>query len=221
VSDYVRPAIPEQTYHDVEGNVIDYGNRWRDRPGRMPPDDLYEVTSNLERFAGFHVLADALIQHLRENYAVSVIEDVTVAEDLLDNRVDVARAVRVVPDRPDAAPLTFVYTALPGLILHAGLLHDFPFPTCGCDACDETVDALAGDLENTVLAVAAGRFSESVSPVMSGPFELEIAHELGDRGTTFWGRGGSTVNSQSERAKNARQRLAHLPNGWQPWQRRP
>lgn len=37
-----------------------------------------------------------------------------------------------------AAPLTFGFTSYPGLILHAGLLHDFAYPICGCDACDET-----------------------------------------------------------------------------------
>ena len=45
---------------------------------------------------------------------------------------------RVTPADPAGAPLTFDYTPYPGLILHAGLLHDFAYPIRGCDACDES-----------------------------------------------------------------------------------
>ena len=214
---YVRPALPNQVFHDAGGNVIDYGNRWRDRPGRMPPDDLYEVISNPQRFAGFHTLADALVEHLRANYDVSVTEDAAFSADLMSAHEDVARAVRVVPESPDGAPLTFVYTEYPSLILHAGLLHDFPFPTCGCDACDETVEALADDLEDTVLAVVAGQFAETVSPSSSPPFDIEVGYELRRRGLPFWKRGGHGAYANSSRVKAVEARLRDLPNGWQPW----
>ncbi|WP_404810209.1 DUF6226 family protein [Microbacterium terricola] len=35
--------------------------------------------------------------------------------------------------------MTFVLTEFPGVHLRAGVLHDFHFPTCGCDACDDDV----------------------------------------------------------------------------------
>lgn len=51
------------------------------------------------------------------------------------------------PAAADAAVLTFVFTDYPGVIVHAGLLHDFLYPVCGCDACDETWQSVAEDME--------------------------------------------------------------------------
>ena len=70
------------------------------------------------------------------------------------------QAVKVTPRDPGAAALTFVLTGYPGVMVHAGVLHDFPFPVCGCDACDETAETAADRLEMLVLTVAAGGYSE-------------------------------------------------------------
>ena len=70
------------------------------------------------------------------------------------------QAVKVTPRDPRAAALTFVLTGYPGVMVHAGVLHDFPFPVCGCDACDETAETVADRLEMLVLTVAAGGYSE-------------------------------------------------------------
>ena len=37
------------------------------------------------------------------------------------------QAVKLTPLLPGAAPLTFVLTGYPGVALHAGVLHGFPF----------------------------------------------------------------------------------------------
>ena len=50
-----------------------------------------------------------------------------------------------------SAALTFVYTSFPSVLVQAGLLHDFSFPSCGCDACDETWESSADGLEWTTL----------------------------------------------------------------------
>jgi hypothetical protein len=125
VSEYVRPVLPKQVFYDAEGNIIDYGNRWR---GQLPPDDTYSVDSHPERFAPLHTVADALIQHLRDTYAVTVSEEVALVSDLIGTPDDVVRAVRVTPANADGAPLTFVFTSYPGITVHAGLLHDSGFP---------------------------------------------------------------------------------------------
>lgn len=209
--DYARPPIPRQVFYDSEGAVIDYGNRWR---GESPPEDTYSVTSNLERFAPLHAVADVLIEYLASNYAVEVSEDVAFAEDLLRERNDVLRAVRVVPANDEQAPLTFVYTDFPGVVLHAGLLHDFPFPGCGCDACDETAETAAHELERIVLTVAADGFTEWVDPEawLSVGYALSSADgRTRQRGETIAG------GLPPAKLQTAGERLRRLPGGWQPW----
>ena len=212
VSDYVRPALPSQVFYDSTGAVIDYGNRWS---GGLAPEDSYGVVSNPQRFAPLHLVADALIQHLTGTYAVTVSEDAAFAADLMHEPGDVLRAVRVVPANPAAAPLTFVYTSYPGVILHAGLLHDFPFPQCGCDGCDETAESAAQELERTVLAVAAGGYAERVNPGDQLPIGYEIASADGTRRGS--GEGARGLDCPTSRLRDAESQLRRLPGRWQPW----
>ena len=210
VSDYVRPTLPSQVFYDSLGAVIDYGNRW----GRgLAPEDRYGVDSNPQRFAPLHLVADALIEHLTGTYVVTVSEDAAAAADLMHAPGDVLRAVRVVPANPAAAPLTFVYTSYPGVILHAGLLHDFPFPQCGCEGCDETAASAARELEWTVLAVAAGGYAERVDPGAQLPIGYAIAAADGTRRE----RGARGLGGSAARLREAERHLRRLPGRWQPW----
>ena len=79
------------------------------------------------------------------------------------------RAVRIRPDDLACASLTFVFTAYPGIYMHAGLLNDFKYPVCGCDACDSTWDYEAGELEKQVQAVVTGHYRESIGQRGLGP----------------------------------------------------
>ncbi|HWC31247.1 MAG TPA: DUF6226 family protein [Dehalococcoidia bacterium] len=211
MSDYVRPALPDEEFYDSAGVVIQYGSRWR---RESPPEDTYSVVSHPERFASLHVVANALVGHLAANYAVSVTEDVSFADDLVHGRTDALRAVRVTPVNANEAPLTFVFTPFPGVIVHAGVLHDFPFPGCGCDACDESGENAIDELEGTVLAVVAGRYFEWVDERGSLPLGYRIA----------WADGTSSQGSQAgftpDTIRQAIERLGALPNGWQPWTRK-
>lgn len=156
MSEYRRPVLPVETYRDEAGHTVDYGQRW----AGSPPEDAYSRVSNLERFAPLHTVAGSLIQWLRETFDVHVEEFPAVAGDLLHSPGDFLRAIRISPRDPAAAPLTFVLTEFPGVFLHAGALHDFHFPPCGCDACDDDVAGLAAELEWTVHAVVGGRYFE-------------------------------------------------------------
>lgn len=156
MSTYQRPALSLKEYRDDLGLPIRYGHRW----DGSPPEDAYSRISNTERFAPLHAVADALIEWLQGTFDVAVDESAGVASDLLRPPEEVVRAVRIVPRDSSAAPLTFVLTGFPGVYLHAGMLHDFQFPVCGCDACDEGVVELADDLEWTVRTVVNGGFSE-------------------------------------------------------------
>ena len=110
MSSYVRPLIEAPVFRDADGAVINYGSRWHG----SPPEDTYSVDTHPERFAPLHVVADALIAHLRETYDVEVDEGVEVAADLLRPAFhDVVRAVRIRPNDPKCASLTLVFTAYP------------------------------------------------------------------------------------------------------------
>lgn len=205
---YLRPAVPPRVFRDADGEVIEYGERWA---GHSPPEDSYSVTSNLERFAPLHAVADALIRYLGAVYDVEIIEDPALAADLMHERHDVTRAVRITPNKRDAATLTFVFTSFPSVIVHAGLLQDFLYPICGCDACDETWESLAEEMEWQVPAVVSERFREYVR---SGP---TVGMSLGASDGS--GRSGEFLSSHlpPERVAAAERRLAELPGTWSPW----
>ncbi|MGV8911666.1 MAG: DUF6226 family protein [Rhodoglobus sp.] len=208
---YQRPSIDVPVFLDGEGQAIAYGNRWT----AGPPDDTYSVVTHPERFAPLHTVADALINYLRETYEVDVNDSAEVAADLLHPPFhDVVRAVRIEPKDPSCATLTFVLTAFPGVYLHAGLLADFHYPVCGCDACDDTWDAQADDLERQVFAVVAGRYRESVERRQGSPWiSYALTYPNGESG------GGGTVADgiPLERVRAATPILRTLPDGWAAW----
>ncbi|WP_368497005.1 DUF6226 family protein [Herbiconiux sp. A18JL235] len=158
MSAYARPPIEPPVIVDEEGQVIEHGRRW---PG-SPPEESYSVDAHPERFEPLHTVAEGLIEHLRDTYDIEVTEAVETGPELRRPKGEAARAVQLRPVDPAAAPLTIVFTAYPGVFARAGLLHEFAFPVCGCDACDSTWEAEADQLEETVLAVAEGRYRESV-----------------------------------------------------------
>jgi len=209
VSSYQRPPIDAPVFRDAAGEVIDYGDRWG---GEMPPDDTYSVDTHPERFTPIHAVADALIAHLRATYDVELDEGDDVAADLLHPARDVERAVRIRPRDAASASLTVVFTDYPGVFVHAGLLHDFHYPVCGCDACDSTWEAEADELERLVLAVVGGGYREHVGR----GFRPWIGHSL-----TFPDGSASGQSPARElpadRVRAAAAVLRQLPDGWAPW----
>jgi len=207
---YVRPALPEATYYFDDGAPIPYGRRWGDGG---PDSESYSVESHLERFAGLHLVASALIAHLAATYDVEVHEDPAHAAEPLMEARDVLEAVKVTPRSAGAAPLTFVLTGYPGVVVHAGVLHDFTFPVCGCDACDETVRTTADRLEMLVLSVAAGGFAERYPVGRRRWSEYAL--------TAFDGSGSESGKSEpvaaADRLREAEIRLRGVPGGWNPW----
>ncbi|MDF2920776.1 MAG: hypothetical protein K0S70_4994 [Microbacterium sp.] len=208
---YVRPAIDTPVFRDADGEVIPYGNRW---PG-SPPEETYSVDTHPERFAPLHAVGDALVAYLRETFEIEVEDGVHVAEDLnRPSSFDVLRAVRLRPADPRCAPVTFVFDAYPGLSVHSGLLFDAHYPLCGCDACDEEWQTVAGELEQHVFAVVTGNFREAVAPDV----ELPVQHAF-----TF-PEGGASGQSRAEgfppeRLARAREVLGTVADGWEPWPR--
>ena len=208
---YVRPSLPTSAYYSPEGEPIPCGRQW----GADGPDpDSYSVDSHPERFAGLHDVVRALIDHLAAVYDVDVEEDPLHAGELLMEARDVLQAVKVTPRRSGAAALTLVLTGYPGVMVHAGVLHDFPFPACGCDACDETAETSADRMELLVLTVAAGGYSERY-PVGSRRWS-EYALTAYDGSGSESGR-GEPGPVDAARLHDAETRLREVAGGWSPW----
>lgn len=212
MSSYLRPPIDAPDVRDTDGQVIDYGSRW----DGSPPAETYSVDTHPERFAPLHTVADALIAYLRDTYDVQVTEGEETAADLLHPAPEVARAVRIRPNDQACAALTFVFTAYPGIILHAGLLHDFHYPVCGCDACDSHWAAEADELEQQVLAVATGHYREGIERGLRPWVEYAFAYPDGASS----GR-SRAQDSAAERLESAKLILRHLPEGWAAWPQAP
>lgn len=204
---YSRPVVHEPIFRDAQGNVIEYGSRWGGNP---PPEETYSVAIDLERFRPVHAVADALIKHLADNYEVEVMDDLAVASDF--PRSHMIRAVRLLPATPSAAPLTFIFTAFPGIVLRAGVLHEERFPSCGCEACDETWTSAADRLEFQVLAVAEGHFREGIDGWPSTWFWYSFETSEGASSSTSRAR-----DIPGKRRRQARRILSDLPNGWAAW----
>ncbi|MFV0429414.1 MAG: DUF6226 family protein [Arachnia sp.] len=207
MSSYLRPVIEAPVFRDADDAVINYGDRWHG----APPQYTYSLDTHPERFAPLHVVADALIAHLRQTYDVELDQGVETAGDLLHPPAhDVVRAVRIRPSHPKCAPLTLVFDAYPGISLHAGLLHDFCYPACGCDACDSTWQAESDELERLVFATVSGTYRETI--------------ERGIRRWFTYHDGASSGRSRSrdlpaQRLKAATPILRGLPHGWESWPR--
>jgi hypothetical protein len=214
MADYARPPIQVAEFRDASGAVIDYGRRWG---MDVSPGDSYSVVSNLERYAPLHDVADALIDYLQSTYVVTVSHDPANASDILHQRDDILRVTKLTPVNSDAAALTFVFTAFPSVIVHAGMLMDLLYPFCGCDACDEDVERLADDLEWQTLAVAAGGFRESYRPGVEPGFGFSLRAVDGSGGS-----GGSSAVEQLTDARRAEaaERLLSVPNAWVAWRPR-
>lgn len=209
VSSYERPLIDAPVFRDSGGQIIDYGNRW----DGSPPEDTYSVDTHPERFAPLHTIANALIEHLRETYDVEVDEGMETAVDLLRPAYhDVLRGVRIRPNDPACASLTLVCTAYPGIYMHAGLLHDFHYPVCGCDACDSNWHAEADELERQVLAVVTGNYRENIELGLRPG--VEYAYTYPDGASSGRSR---AQDLPAERLKAAKPILRDLSEGWAAW----
>jgi hypothetical protein len=211
VSSYHRPPIETPVFRDAAGQIIEYGRRWED----SPPTETYSVDTHPERFAPLHTVADALVAHVAETYDVRITEGPDAAADLLRQSRPFARAVRIEPIDPRCAAITLVYTDYPGIVMHAGLLHDFHFPICGCDACDSTGEAEVDEFERHVFAVVGGRYSESVD---EGP-DPWVGYSLEYPNGSTSGRGPIGEDLPVARVEAARPILRALSGGWAPWPR--
>lgn len=153
---YRRPDVAIATYLDAAGEVVPYGSRYwgvdADGAEVEPPADAYSACAHPERFLPVEIVGHALVDHLVAGYAV----------DRADSVIKGRGHTRLAPKSGGGAPLTFVFgtDASPYVRVQSGWRFRGYWPDCGCDACDEDVEGLLDELENTVLTIVQGGMSE-------------------------------------------------------------
>lgn len=201
---YVRPALPVAVFYDDEGEEIRYGCRW---PDGSAPEEAYSRESHPERFASLPLVVDALIDHLHAGYDVEVRR-----ESGFDG------TERIVLEPPTGATVTL--TPMPPAVrVDAGALFHAIVPSCTCDACDETVETAADELERIVLSVAAGGLREKYPVGERAWLYTEVRSPDGERRESGGGPAPDLPAEERERAASA---LRGLDDGWWPaWPLRP
>lgn len=103
-------------------------------------------------------------------------------------------------------------TSFPGVCLHAGALHDFHFPVCGCDACDDDVLSLVEELEWTVRVVTCGGYAERLDPWPG----RRVHYRLDEPGVAMRAGSGRIQDLPRERVHQAQRSLPE-DGMWAAW----
>lgn len=162
---FAMPTIPVRQWYDADGTPITYGQRWGTAG---PPESAYSATSNTERFAPLHAIADALVEHLLTAFDCEVDAEPSEPGDvravLVRPSTAAAAARDRVPPSAAAAGIRIAWTDFPGVRARLGGEVDEAAPFCGCDACDEPLDDAArrfcGRVLDAVFASSAWRARE-------------------------------------------------------------
>ncbi len=187
-----------------------------EKPG-PPPDPAYSRVTNAERFQPLHSAMLEIIGRLENEFDVERTEGYGLDAEL-ERGLDPARPhVRLNPGDPDAAPIAMVFSTFPGLHVRFGRWYSEPFPSCGCDACDESAEGEIERLSEMVDDVVAGRFCEAIRrPLIS-------LRGSGWRETKFW----SSVGTRAQRSRVDGLRAREMAGGrrrldlnWKAWRRR-
>lgn len=191
----------------------------RDRWGPDgPPPEAYSRVTDPERFRPLHSMVETLLGELDSSFEVE-----RTAGNGLDDELETSAlalpTVRLTPRDAKAAPLVVAFTTFPGIRLRAGHWCTEVFPSCGCDACDETADDEALRLQEMVENVVAGRFREVISvPLISVPLVGDGWQEW-----ELWSQRGRRRSRSRITGKRARAMVASVGRAsieWATWSRR-
>ena len=185
------------------------GNRWG---SEGPPPEAYSRVTDPERFRTLHDFAVRLLSRLEASFDVERLEVYGLDHEL--ERSDLVRpSVKLLPRSPDAAPIVLVFTAFPGLHVRLGRRRTEAFPTCGCDACDETADGEAARLSGMVDEVTAGRFREAiVLPLLGRAWQESDFRSPRGRSSGRW-------RIDRSRARQMLRASDRSSFEWKPWPR--
>jgi len=178
-----------------------------------PPPEAYSRVTNPERFEPLHDTATKLLERLEREFDVERSQRYGLDAEL-EKRYQSARpSTRLLPRDAGAAPLIMAFSAFPGLHVRFGRWCMMAFPSCGCDACDETAEDEIERLTSLIDDLTTGRFREVVrlNPNEHASKEFWSADEP------------STRQSFPLPPEFAPQLIAggdHVVRVWRPWPRR-
>jgi hypothetical protein len=179
-----------------------------------PPLEAYERVTNPERFAPLHNLAAELMARLELEFDVERAEGDSLDPELEDGHKLARPGIALQPRDVGAAPIAIIFSTFPGVHVRFGRWCTSAFPTCGCDACDESAEGEAERLESLIDDLTAGRFREAIRIPVLG---------TGWKESEFWSpRGRSAQQSRLDPAR-ARQLIAGVNRAsyeWGPWPKR-
>ena len=182
--------------------------------GGPPPDPAYSRVTNAERFRPLHWAMLEIVDRLENEFDVERTEGYGLDAELERGFEPVRPHVKLNPGNPEAAPIAVVFSNFPGLNVRFGRWFTEPFPSCGCDACDESAESEIKRLNELVNDVVAGRFRESIQrPLIS-------FRGTGWRETKFWssvGRRTSRSRVDGVRAREMSGGRRRLELSWKPW----
>ena len=144
-------------------------------------------------------------------FAVGRVEDYGLDPELESG--EFARpSVRLTPEDADAAPILFIFKAIPSVPVRFGRWYVDSFPDCACDACDETAEGEAQRLELLVDDVTAGRFHEEILlPTAGDAWQTHKFWSLGER------RSAGRSRLHRDKAKELLTGGSRSLYEWKPW----
>ena len=179
-----------------------------------PPLEAYSRVTNPERFASLHDSAAGWLHRLERDFETERREAYGLDPEL-EHDCNLSRpSVALLPCDVGAAPLIIAFSDFPGLRVRFGHWYVVAFPTCGCDACDETAESETERLGSLIDNMTAGRFREAIRVRADGTAWKE---------SELWSTGGRC----SEKLRLDQTRTRKLLDGgnrstyvWGPWPRR-
>jgi Family of unknown function (DUF6226) len=180
-----------------------------------PPPEAYSRVTNPKRFASLHDSATGLLDRLEREFETERREACGLDLELEEDCNLVRPSIAVLPCEAGAAPITIAFSDFPGLRVRFGRWYVLAFPTCGCDACDETMESETERLTSLLDNMTAGRFREAIRVRADGTVWKE---------SEFWFSGGRRCPEELRLDQTRTRKL--LDGGdrssyeWGPWPRR-
>jgi hypothetical protein len=168
-----------------------------------PYPDSYGRVTNPQRYAVLHDEARSLIESLVTTFDV-IAEVGNVEVDFPEWKGPPGEVIRLKPS--NGAPVAFLFTDFPGVVIRFGEWRTEAFPVCGCDACDEKPDDVIFRMRTMIELVVAGGYQE-------------VLTKRSLRQSFDWPQGLSITERRVGRVE--RRRLGQpASHKWQPWPRR-
>lgn len=187
------------------------GHRWG---AAGPPLEAYSRVTNPERFASLHDAAAALLDRLGREFETERREAYGLDPEL-EQGCNVSRpSVSLRPRDVGAATLVVAFSDFPGIRVRLGRWCVVAFPTCGCDACDETAESETERLRSLIDNMTAGHFREAIQVRADGTVWKE---------SEFWSSGARFAEQVRLDEAHARELLdtgSRRSYQWAPWPRR-